>query len=304
MRKAKGFTLIELLVVIAVIALLMAILVPVLRSARERAHRTVCMSNLRQLTFAWVTYADQHDGKIVSGLAFFMGVSRRVSGNREVEGWMGQAFQYPENRSAVIKNPDKGALWPYLRDIDVYRCQRGRTGHFATYATVSSANSMLVEGTYLELPGGANSVELTYFGKRVDRTVLRLTRLTEIISPGAAQRAVFIDIGQTRPDFRVRYLDPKWDWVNAPPIRHADGTTLSMADGHVEYWKWKGQETINIPRMLYLCRSNPDVYAEWLEGPDGSADDYTPQTEDGIYDLQRLQKATWGRLGYPAEEDP
>ena len=50
MRKGKAFTLVELLVVIAVIALLMALLIPVLRSARERAHRVVCMSNLRQLT--------------------------------------------------------------------------------------------------------------------------------------------------------------------------------------------------------------------------------------------------------------
>ena len=31
---------------------------------------------------------------------------------------------------------------------------------------------------------------------------------------------------------------------------------------------------------------------------------YEPQTEDGIYDLQRLQKATWGRLGYTLEGGP
>jgi len=65
-----GFTLIELLVVIAVIALLMALLVPVLRSARELGQRTVCLSNLRQLTLAWLAYADQNDGNIVSGSAF------------------------------------------------------------------------------------------------------------------------------------------------------------------------------------------------------------------------------------------
>jgi hypothetical protein len=53
--------------------------------------------------------------------------------------------------------------------------------------------------------------------------------------------------------------------------------------------------------MLYLCRSNPDVYKEWLERADGSPDDYTSQTEDGLYDLQRLQKVTWGRLGYSLE---
>ena len=48
MGKEKGFTLIELLVVIAVIALLLAMLFPVLRSAGELGQRTVCLSNLRQ----------------------------------------------------------------------------------------------------------------------------------------------------------------------------------------------------------------------------------------------------------------
>jgi len=142
----------------------------------------------------------------------------------------------------------------------------------------------------LDLSGGMDRVELIRFGKRVGSTVLRLTRLTEIISPGAAQRAVFIDNGQTNGSFFVHYLYPKWDWRCAPPIRHRDGTTLSMADGHVEYWKWKGRETVEMPRDLFLVRS---LSSEILEGGD-----YEPQTEDGLYDLQRLQKATWGRLGY------
>jgi len=108
-----GFTLIELLVVIAVISLLMALLVPVLRSAREQAQRAVCLSNLRQLTLAWVTYAEEHDSKIVSGNAFSKTISRGFGiGVRRVEGWMGRAFSFPESRSAVIENPDKGALWP------------------------------------------------------------------------------------------------------------------------------------------------------------------------------------------------
>jgi len=52
MGKGKGFTLIKLLVVISIIALLMAILIPMLRSARELGQRAVCLSNLKQLTLA------------------------------------------------------------------------------------------------------------------------------------------------------------------------------------------------------------------------------------------------------------
>ena len=57
-RLKVGFTLVELLVVIGIIALLMAIVVPVLRKARALAGEKVCASNLRQLNFALVMYAD------------------------------------------------------------------------------------------------------------------------------------------------------------------------------------------------------------------------------------------------------
>ena len=68
-----------------------------------------------------------------------------------------------------------------------------------------------------------------------------------------------------------------------------------MADGHVEYWKWKGRETVEMPRWLLPIG---DRLSEFLRLS------YEPQTEDGLYDLQRLQKATWGRLGYSAEKVP
>jgi prepilin-type N-terminal cleavage/methylation domain-containing protein len=287
--RRRGFTLIELLAVIAIIALLMAILMPVASAARERGQRAVCLNNLRQLTMAWIVYADQHDTKLVCGGAFSWteGGSGGVSPTlRRVEGWLGYAFYFPESRSAVMENPDKGALWPYVQDIDVYRCPRGRAGHAATYAIVAAANGNLVEGTYLR---EMDLVEVTWFGKRVGKTVLRLTRLTDIISPGAAQRAVFMDRGYTPVgDFYVHYLYPRWRY-SAPPIHHADGATLSMADGHTEYWKWRGRETVEMPRRLATVHS---LSFDVLEA------DYEPQTEDGLNDLQRLQRATWGRLGY------
>jgi prepilin-type N-terminal cleavage/methylation domain-containing protein len=293
MKRQKAFTLIELLVVIAIIALLMAILMPVASAARERGQRVVCLSNLRQLTLAWVQYADDHDGKIVDGTAFSW---LEAGPNYRIESWLGTAFAFPESRGAVMENPDKGTLWPYIRDIDFYRCPRGWAGHAATYAIVSAANGEHVEGTYLPKYAGREYVRL---GKRVGGTVLRLTRLTDIISPGAGQRAVFMDLGYTPggQDFYVHYLHPKWYGGSPPPIHHADGVTLSMADGHAEYWKWKGRETVEMPRMLVSVRT---LFREVLEG----GDDYEPQTENGLYDLQRVQRATWGRLGYSVEERP
>jgi prepilin-type N-terminal cleavage/methylation domain-containing protein len=53
-----GFSLVELLVVIAVIAILAALLFPVLSAAQSRARRTTCLNNLRQISFGIRMYAD------------------------------------------------------------------------------------------------------------------------------------------------------------------------------------------------------------------------------------------------------
>ena len=63
----RGFTLVELLVVIAIIALLAALLLPVLRGARENARRAVCLSNQRQIYAASLAYAGDFNGYLPAG---------------------------------------------------------------------------------------------------------------------------------------------------------------------------------------------------------------------------------------------
>jgi prepilin-type N-terminal cleavage/methylation domain-containing protein/prepilin-type processing-associated H-X9-DG protein len=68
MHKARAFTLIELLVVIAIIALLMGIMMPALRRARELAREVICKSHLQQWSLCMEMYTSAHDGRFMPGI--------------------------------------------------------------------------------------------------------------------------------------------------------------------------------------------------------------------------------------------
>jgi prepilin-type N-terminal cleavage/methylation domain-containing protein len=81
----RTFTLLELLVTLAIIGLLSALLLPALRNARGRALNTVCVANFRQLTAAWLSFADDQGGRLVSAFYFQAG---QVNSNAWVRGSM------------------------------------------------------------------------------------------------------------------------------------------------------------------------------------------------------------------------
>jgi len=269
-----------------VVAVSLKNLVPATQTVREQARRTVCLNNLRQLSMAWTHYAYEYDGWLVDGVPG----GWLDSSGRWRESWLGSAFLTAASRAELVQDPNKGLLWSYLGTSEIYRCPGAAPGPWATYDIVSSANA------------GRAAAE-TYegclrLGNRVGKTVLHLTRLSDIISPGPAERLVFVDRGQgVNGGFHVPYFAPQWFWRDAPPIHHGDGAAVALADGHVEYWRWKGQETVTLPRRLEVRPSG--LSWEVLENAACA-----PQTEDGLYDLQRFQKAAWGRLGYSLEAEP
>jgi prepilin-type N-terminal cleavage/methylation domain-containing protein/prepilin-type processing-associated H-X9-DG protein len=86
-RRKRGFTLIELLVVIAIIAILAAILLPVLEQAQKRALRIECVSNVRQWDIAFQIYATDYNDTLPPGFTLNTGM------------WMTELIQYIPNSS-------------------------------------------------------------------------------------------------------------------------------------------------------------------------------------------------------------
>lgn len=84
-HRPSGFTLIELLVCIAIIAILAAILIPVISKVRTNALRTGSVSNLRQLYVACSLYANDHNLKIANS---FIAPNEEIG--RPVGSWWGQ----------------------------------------------------------------------------------------------------------------------------------------------------------------------------------------------------------------------
>ena len=65
---------------------------------------------------------------------------------------------------------------------------------------------------------------------------------TEILNPGPSLASVLWDESEDSIDNGGFYIAPPgvWKWENWPGVRHNRGCVVSFADGHVEFWRWRG----------------------------------------------------------------
>jgi prepilin-type N-terminal cleavage/methylation domain-containing protein/prepilin-type processing-associated H-X9-DG protein len=119
----RGFTLIELLVVIAIIAILAAILFPVFAKAREKARQTSCLSNVKQIGLAVLSYAQDYDEMYPRAAAGASGTPRTYY------------FQI---------------LTPYIKNKQIWKCPSIPSSSSYTYCYIFHrySSSMIPDGVF------------------------------------------------------------------------------------------------------------------------------------------------------------
>jgi prepilin-type N-terminal cleavage/methylation domain-containing protein/prepilin-type processing-associated H-X9-DG protein len=247
--RQRAFTLIELLVVIAIIAILAAILVPVLSSAMESGRRTYCIANLKQLGMAWVMYASDNNDKMMPNPA-----QTQVQGvDTTFQNWVNGYLSLSQSGNA--DNPDntntyylvRAATGPYCQySVKVFKCPDDtykcvENGH--EYDRVRSYSmNYCMEGDAEDGAKASNNIPLNETFWAVGNHRCGYHRISDIGTrvPGPAVSDAWVLCDESAGSINngcIAWGGPA-NWADLPASKHNQGCDFSFADGHVEYHRW------------------------------------------------------------------
>ena len=223
-QTVSGFTLVELLIVVSIIGLLMAILLPSLRKAREQARTAVCGSNLRQIALANELYANDNNHCYCPGAIDFMA--------HNLHRWHGTRDQ----QSQPFDGRD-GPLVPYI-------------GPEGNIRACPSMRINLPEGSScrFEKNCGGYGYNLSFIGRQLERTSLGFYHLVTDRAGAHTDRirrpartimfadSAFLDGSLIEYSFLEPRFFPLYGTRPNPTIhfRHNKATNVVWCDGHVD----------------------------------------------------------------------
>ena len=234
---AAGFTLIELLVVIAIIAILAAMLLPALSSAKEKANQIRCVSNHKQLVLAWSLYKDENNRRLVINDPW---------GGTSHPSWVYGEMTTPADATNVTLLK-AGLLFPQVPNTGIYRCPADRTVNVRTY---SMQPELACYKNGQPHDGQTDAGIAGYPPVYVD---------TQMVKPQPSLAMVFLDESPASLNdgyFFIPVVGSQWDDV--PGNQHARGANLSFADGHAERWSWQDARTPTLAPKA-TTPNNPDL---------------------------------------------
>jgi prepilin-type N-terminal cleavage/methylation domain-containing protein/prepilin-type processing-associated H-X9-DG protein len=223
--RRDGFTLIELLVVIAIIAILAAILFPIYARAKQKAQQTMCLSNIKQLGIAMISYASDWDGA-------FPYCGGTKSG-KPLDWWNAS---WVKTYNSFDIHVDEGGLWQYVRDRKVFTCpldirRRRSDGSFFPLSYIMNDAVSLYSQDAIKSPAFV---------------ILLVEEDDKSLGGDGANDGRFVPRGDAIPDDA---WDPKSELTGGPndkvagtlSERHMWGGNYFYVDGHA---KWHGPRGI------------------------------------------------------------
>jgi prepilin-type N-terminal cleavage/methylation domain-containing protein/prepilin-type processing-associated H-X9-DG protein len=261
-QNPRGFTLIELLVVIAIIAILAAMLLPTLAKAKQKAQGVQCLSNHRQLAYAWRMYTeDSHEQ-----LPYASTIAPNGFTGPDAYAWSGAHMDWnPNNRGNWDPTVDMfiRPLWPYTgKSQGIFKCPSDHST--VTVAGISKPRLLtmsmnLYVGGFAPSAGG--SADGTDGGWPFAHPYIIYSKMSQFGSiKGPADKIfVFLDMREDRVNWSNFMTDMSGYRENNPAMYeftgdlpgfyHNQGCGFSMADGHSEMHHWFNDGGVTCPPL-------------------------------------------------------